>query len=102
MVDVDNVLLLRPAEGGPKLDHDPGRRPPPGAPERQGMLWVTISAEPVPGDALARFVTEHARNDFPALPVRDDVDVAVALWRSEPPPADETLRLAPTPRSLLP
>jgi hypothetical protein len=63
---------------------------------------VTISGEPVPGDALARFVTEHARNDFPALPVRDDVDVAVALWRSEPPPADEILRLAPTPRSLLP
>ena len=42
---------------------------------------MTVSAEPVPGDALARFVTEHARNDFPALPVREDVDVAVALWR---------------------
>ena len=61
MVDVDNVLLLRPAEGGPALEHDPARRPPAGAPERDGMVWVTISAEPVPGDALARFVTEHAR-----------------------------------------
>jgi NIPSNAP len=102
MVDVDNVLLLRPAEGGPDLEHDVARRPAVGAPERDAVLWVTVSAEPVPGDALARFVTEHARNDFPALPVREDVDVAVALWRSEPPPADETLRLAPTPRSLLP
>jgi hypothetical protein len=63
---------------------------------------VTVSAEPLPGDALARFVTEHGRNDFPALPVREDVDVAVALWRTEPPPGAETLRLRPTPRSLLP
>ena len=28
MVDVDNVLLLRPAEGGPHLDLDPSARPP--------------------------------------------------------------------------
>jgi NIPSNAP len=101
MVDVDNVLLLRPAEAGPRLDLDPSTRPPVGAPERDGMLWVTISSEPLPGDAIARFVTEHARNDFPALPVREDVDVAVALWRAEPPPGAETLRLGPTPRSLL-
>jgi NIPSNAP len=102
MIDSDNVLLLRPADGGPLLEHDPGRRPAVGAPERNGVLWVTISAEPVPGDALARFVTEHARNDFPALPVREDVNVCVALWTSEPPPAAETLRLTPTSRSLLP
>jgi hypothetical protein len=102
MVDVDNVLLLRPADGGPVLEHDPARRPPVGSPERDGVLWVTISEEPVGGDALARFVTEHAKNDFPALPVREDVDVAVALWVSEPPPGAETLRLRPTPRSLLP
>ncbi len=102
MVDVDNVLLLRPAGEGPALEHEPARRPPVGAPERDEVLWVTISVEPVPGDAFARFVTEHAKNDFPALPVRENVDVAVALWRSEPPPAEETLRLRPTPRSLLP
>ena len=102
MVDVDNVLLLRPADGGPDLELDPSRRPPVGAAERDGTLWVTISPAPLPGDALARFVTEHARNDFPALPVREDVDVAVALWRVEPPPGAETLRLRPTPRSLLP
>jgi NIPSNAP len=102
MVDVDNVLLLRPADDGPRLEHDPGRRPPVGAPERDAILWVTISEDPVEGDALARFVTEHAENDFPELPIREDVDVAVALWASEPPLAAETLRLQPTPRSLLP
>jgi hypothetical protein len=99
MVDIDNVLLLRPEE--PRLVHDPARRPPVGAPERDGGLWVTISPEPVAGDALARFATLHEPNDFPALPVREDVDVEVAFWTCEPPPAAETLRLQPTPRSLL-
>jgi hypothetical protein len=102
MIDSDNVLLLRPAEGGPKLVHDVSRRPPVGAPERGETLWVTISAEPLAGDALARFVTEPAKNDFPGLPVREGIDVAVALWHAEPPPAAETLRLSPTSRSLLP
>jgi hypothetical protein len=102
MVDVDNVLLLRPADHGPRLEHDPSRRPPVGAPERDAVLWVTISEGIIDGDPLARFVTERAQNDFPALPVREDVDVAVALWTSEPPPGVETLRLRPTPRSLLP
>jgi hypothetical protein len=108
MVDVDNVLLLRPADGGPRLDHDPGVRPPVGAPEREGVLVVTISpaAADVDGDPLARFVTEHGKNEFPALPVREDVDAVVCLWASDPPgdpPAgSETLRLRPTPRSLLP
>jgi NIPSNAP len=102
MVDVDNVLLLRPADDGPRLEHEPDRRPPVGAPERDAVLWVTISEDSVKGEALARFVTEHAENDFPALPIREDVDVAVALWTSEPPVGAETLRLQPTPRSLLP
>ena len=102
MVDVDNVLLLRPADESPQLEHEPERRPAIGAAERDAVLWVTISDGPVEGDALARFVTKHARNDFPALPVREDVDVVVALWTTEPPPAAETLRLQPTPRSLLP
>lgn len=108
MVDVDNVLLLRPADEGLRIEQDPGRRPSVGAPEREGLLTVTISpaGTAVDGDLLATFVTEHGRNEFPALPVREDVDVVVALWASEPPgdlPAGtETLRLRPTPRSLLP
>ena len=102
MVDVDNVLLLRPDPEGPHLELDPSTRPPVGAPERDELLWVTISADPLPGDAFARFLTEHARNEFPALPVREDVDVAVALWRAEPPAGVDKLRLRPTPRSLLP
>ncbi len=108
MVDVDNVLLLRPADEGLRIEQDPGRRPSVGAPEREGLLTVTISpaGTAVDGDLLATFVTEHGRNEFPALPVREDVDVVVALRASEPPgdlPAGtETLRLRPTPRSLLP
>jgi hypothetical protein len=113
MVDVDNVLLLRPAEGGPLLEVDPNRRPPVGAPERDGVLNVAICSGDGGFDAveaalgehvLARFVTEPAENDFPALPVRDDVDVAVwlAAGEHELPAGVERLRLQPTPRSLLP
>jgi NIPSNAP len=111
MVDVDNVLLLRPADGSPALDVDPAQRPAVGSPERDEVLTVAICAASADlgaveavlgGNIVGRFVTEHARNDFPALPVREDVDVAVALWRVEPPPGAETLRLRPTPRSLLP
>jgi hypothetical protein len=43
-------------------------------------------------------------NDFPALPVREDVDVVVWLAAGEidVPAGVERLRLQPTPRSLLP
>jgi hypothetical protein len=108
MVDVDDVLLLRPADGAPSLEHDPERRPPVGAPEREGLLIVTISpvGSAVAGNPLATYVTEHGENDFPALPVREDVDVVVSLWAEEPPRnlprGTEELRLRPTPRSLLP
>jgi hypothetical protein len=56
------------------------------------------------GNIVGRFVTEHARNDFPALPVREDVDVVVFLAAGEVelPAGVERLRLQPTPRSLLP
>jgi hypothetical protein len=108
MVSVDDVLLLRPVDDGHSLDHDPARRPPVGAREREGVLTVTISpgGSDICGDPLATFVTEHAENEFPALPVREDVDVVVSLWRSaaprDLPRGTETLRLQPTPRSLLP
>jgi len=108
MVDVDNVLMLRPADDGAALDLDTSRRPPVGAPERDGLLVVTVSGEE-PGvegsGVIARLVTERGPNDFPALPVRE-ADVVVWLWAAEPPPGlpagTEVLRLAPTPRSLLP
>ena len=113
MVDSDNVLLLRPAAEGPALEVDASRRPPVGAPERDGVLTVAIgpaAADVYPVEAalgesfLARFVTEHAENDFPALPVREDVDVVVwlAAGEHELPAGVELLRLQPTPRSLLP
>jgi len=108
MVSVDDVLLLRPAEDAPSVRHDPGRRLPVGAPEREDLLTVTIApgGSAVAGSPLAMYVTEHGKNEFPALPVRKDVDVVVSLWVSETPPdppaGTETLRLRPTPRSSLP
>src|SRR4029077_1658885 len=128
MVDVDNVLLLRPAEGGPALEGDPARRPPGGAPAPDAARPAALGSPAADGAAaptavigpaeadleviesalgesvLARFVTEHARNDFPALPVREDVDVVVwlAAGEHELPAGVERLRLQPTPRSLLP
>jgi hypothetical protein len=113
MVDVDNVLLLRPADGSPALDVDPAQRPAVGSPERDEVLTVAICAASADlgaveavlgGNIVGRFVTEHARNDFPALPVREDVDVVVFLasGEAELPVGVERLRLQPTPRSLLP
>jgi hypothetical protein len=113
MVDSDNVLLLRPTAEGPPLEVDASRRPPVGAPERDEVLTVAISSAEADLDAveaalgasvLARFVTEHAENDFPALPVREDVDVVVWLASGEHELRVDVdrLRLQPTPRSLLP
>jgi hypothetical protein len=113
MGDVDNVLLLRPADCGPLLEVDVARRPPVGAPERDGVLTVAIcpgdgdvdAVEAALGESiLARFVTEPAENEFPALPVREDVDVVVwlAAGEHELPAGVERLRLQRTPRSLLP
>lgn len=51
---------------------------------------------------LGLLETYEAVNTYPALPVREDVDVAVRIGRDVPPfPALQVLRLEPTARSLL-
>ena len=102
MLDVDNVLLLRPLSG---LELDIDGRPPPGnSDSARGLLVVTILTpaepagfpelfarrlEPALREAgipvLATLVTEHSPNDFPGLPVREDADVFVwmALFPDE-------------------
>lgn len=144
MVDSTNVLLLRPANPSSGFALDTGRRPSPGATTiPPGMVTVTIcrmagSAGAFPSffdhelapalrragaDIVASLATEHAPNNFPRLPVREDVEAfvwlsrfpdeatsarhaaridvsrAVADWTGAPP---ETWRLTPTSRSLLP
>jgi quinol monooxygenase YgiN len=99
MIDSDDVLLLRPVA---PLEHDPSRRAAPGATaDARGLLAVMIlplaratatdvpalfqhAVEPALRDAgisvLATYVSEHAENTFPALPLREDMDVFV--WMS--------------------
>ncbi|HEY6940831.1 NIPSNAP family protein [Dokdonella sp.] len=136
MVDSDDVLLLRPlrTDGGFALD-DALRGPigttpararlvvalvwamprdaePAGRLERDVAAWVArIEAAP-----LAAFVSEHAANTFPALPVRESEHVVVyfaafdddAHWLRHrdglaafAPEPLQVLRLAPTARSLV-
>jgi NIPSNAP len=144
MIDSTNVLLLRPARPSPGLTLDADRRPAPAATSiPPGMVTVTIcrmagSAGAFPSffdhelapalrragaDIVASLATEHAPNNFPRLPVREDLEAfvwlsrfpdeaahashsarldlsrAVADWTGAPP---ETWRLTPTLRSLLP
>jgi hypothetical protein len=143
MIDSDNVLLLRRYTGA--LAHDPGARPlvgataipssvftvttyylAPGAEEDFGAYFADAIRPRVRergGDVLTTFVSEHRPNNYPRLPVREGVNVFVALARFpslqqqvesarslgaigrdierrviEP---TETLRLQPTARSLL-
>jgi heme-degrading monooxygenase HmoA len=149
MVDSDNVLLLRPISA---LALDARTRPGPGSTaDQRGLIVVTIyplaeagahdfpeffarEVGPVLGAAdisvPAFYATEHSRNTFSALPVREDEDVFVwltvyadeaeharhvvaleraPLWRDRTSQAlaeriagrAETLRLRPTARSLL-
>ncbi|SDY85111.1 NIPSNAP protein [Saccharopolyspora shandongensis] len=92
MVDSDDVLLLRPC--------GPFTRPKtPGKP-----VTVTVSDRHVTGSqVVATLRSEHAPNTFPALPVRENEDVAVtvAVQDNSPEPSPETLRLEPTARSWL-
>ena len=114
MIDSDDVLLLRPAGPGfPEATRPdtPTDRVILASIHRQEL--ACFEAETAPSTKpLAYFRTEHAENDFPALPVRTDMDVVVAFHgfasqaecdahiREHTWPA-EHLRLAPTPRSIL-
>ncbi len=152
MIDSDNVLLLRPARPSSDFGLEQSTRPPPGSSaEAKGLVVATVyylgehaedgyldffESELIPAlsemqvSVLAYFVTEQSENDFPALPVREGMNVLAwfasfptraayddhlaALgrsrrWRDELLPAvqrriegdPEVLRLSPTPRSLL-
>jgi len=136
MIDSDNVLLLRPAR--PDSGFAPGaQRAARGSePTPCGLVVAMIWQLPLRIDAglaalvehrvtpllldagatlLASFVSEHAANTFPALPVREGENVLVlfagfddeAHWqrgfgdRILPGADPQVLRLAPTARSTL-
>jgi hypothetical protein len=106
MLDSDDVLLLRPLT--------PVRRP--GKPA--ALIAITVAAQDTSarvagagGEVLATLRTEHARNTFPALPVREGEDVRVTIaafgdvreharYVAES-DAFQELRLAPTEKSWL-
>jgi NIPSNAP len=98
MVDVDDVLLLRPLPSTSGFGPQPPR-PAPGARTPASMLAATICSLEGPADvavverdllpalaatgspALATFVEEPSENTFPALPVRTGEHVVVWLQR---------------------
>ena len=151
MVDSDDVLLLKPAWPGAGFDLAGASRPPvddrdaesksdrfvvaaihhilPGKEQEFAALYRREALPPAAGRLVAAFISEHAENTFPRLPVRADENVFVALrtfdtvgehaastarlaaspeWQAfaagagklQARPA-ETLRLTPTSRSLL-
>jgi hypothetical protein len=115
MVDVDDVLLLRPPTAASGFGPQP-RPPAPGARMPGSMVVATICSLEGPADvavvdrellpalaataspALATFVEEPSENTFPALPVRTGEHVLVWIQRmgaSEPTaghPGDDQLR----------
>jgi hypothetical protein len=106
MIDVDDVLLLRPLT--------PVSFPEPSDADRLVRATIAhvrdgdIRDEVADGllaaasDAAwaASFVTLHAENTFPALPIREGADVVVALTAGgEVHAGAEQLRLEPTARS---
>lgn len=150
MIDSDDVLLLKPAWPEAGFDLAGARRPSPnaadctserilvaaihhilpGKEQEFAALYRREAMPPAAGRLIAAFISEHAENTFPRLPVRADENVFVALrtfdtvgehaastarlaaspeWQAfaagagklETWPA-ETLRLTPTSRSLLP
>lgn len=98
MVDSDDVLLLRPAGPASGFPLPAGRAPVGGVPPRASLVVATpyllarrvdegfvrffetrVAPSMIEAGAppLARFLTEYAANDFPALPVRAGVNVFV-------------------------
>lgn len=99
MVDWDDVLLLRPLwlpEPRPRPD---GQRP-------AERLWISLhEPEHRPDDSgtIGLLETLKEENTYPALPVREDLDVMVRLGLTEPTtPAVQVIRGSCTGRSLLP
>jgi hypothetical protein len=98
MVDVDDVLLLRPPTAASVFGRKPPR-PAPGARAPASMVVATICSLDGPADvavvdrellpalattgspALATFVEEPSENTFPALPVRTGEHVLVWIQR---------------------
>jgi NIPSNAP len=107
MIDSDDVLLLRPAWPGAGFDLAGAARGPRDAsteapspdrsallavihhvlPEREPEFLSVFASEAAPllsgfgAPLIAAFVTEHAENTFPRLPVRADENVFVAFTR---------------------
>jgi quinol monooxygenase YgiN len=99
MIDSDNVLLLRPARLASGFSLENAKRPPPGSREiSKSLVVATIyyldasagaefvdfferTLKPALMEArasiLAYFITETGANTFPALPVRENVNVFV-------------------------
>jgi quinol monooxygenase YgiN len=99
MIDSDNVLLLRPAQLASGFSLEKAKRPPPGFREISKRLvvatiyYLDASGEPDFVDFFERtmkpvlieagvsifayFITENHPNNFPALPVRENVNVFV-------------------------
>lgn len=106
MIDVDDVLLLRPltpVSFPDPSDHDRAVRAMI-AHVQDGDIRDEVAdallAAASTADWVAPFVTLRAENTFPALPIREDADVVVVLTAGgEVDAGDEQLRLEPTSRS---
>jgi hypothetical protein len=106
MIDVDDVLLLRPLTpvSFPEPSGDPRAVRATIAHVRDGDVRDLVAdgliAAATTADWLATFVTLRAENTFRALPIREDADVVVVLTAGGAVDAgDEQLRLEPTARS---
>ena len=100
MIDSDDVLLLEPS-----IFLLPEARP--ASAEASSDLTITVyygaPAASAAGDPLGLLRTLRADNTYPALPVRQEVDVTVRIDRGAAPPGrvQQVIRALPTGRSLL-